>query len=552
MNRFNIDKYLEFLEKVQSNVKNCITIKANEKSVDGAIIGTGRSDYTQDVTGYTLYKNNKPFVLYDVPGIEGNEAAYEEIIHKAVNKAHIVFYVNSNTKKIEPKTAEKIKKYLRNDTDVYSVINVHLPPKAKRVPEIDGTYQDELKAAYQKDEKTIKKQTEETLQAILGNNFKSGILVNGLLAFSANAFDINLGFSTIISDTEDKNLCSNQKKFMLEYTNNFDQMKQESNIAKITKIIDDHADNFHEFIIESNKKKLITRLNDAYEKISNLKNDSIKFCGKVIGSYNEIKDSVSNAENHFVAFLRRGYIEDSVQEVITYELEELYNLIEKKEGKLRKEDYETFFEGKRKIIETSINKQLEENYKEAYGDFESALEEAKNRFGKDISNLAKFASIQFPSIQKMDFNKITMEMKFSGKDFGEATLKIGSLALSGFFVGSLFPGIGNIIGAITGAITGVLFVIADFFTSKAKRIAKTKERAKEQYDELSISLIEQLEEVFPFEKYEKDIRDIASSIQLSCDSEIAKFEILEKTFNKLVKFIYTKKTKLMELKYGTL
>lgn len=552
MNRFNIDKYLEFLEKVQCNLKKCITVIANEKSVDGAIIGTGRSDYTQDVTGYTLYKNNKPFVLYDVPGIEGNEAAYEEIIHKAVNKAHIVFYVNSNTKKIEPKTAEKIKKYLRNDTDVYSVINVHLPPKAKRVPEIDGTYQDELKAAYQKDEKTIKKQTEETLQAILGNNFKSGILVNGLLAFSANAFDINLGFSTIISDTEDKNLCSNQKKFMLEYTNNFDQMKQESNIAKITKIIDEHADNFHEFIIESNKKKLITRLNDAYEKISNLKNDSIKFCGKVIGSYNEIKDSVSNAENHFVAFLRRGYIEDSVQEVITYELEELYNLIEKKEGKLRKEDYETFFEGKRKIIETSINKQLEENYKEAYGDFESALEEAKNRFGKDISNLAKFASIQFPSIQKMDFNKITMEMKFSGKDFGEATLKIGSLALSGFFVGSLFPGIGNIIGAITGAITGVLFVIADFFTSKAKRIAKTKERAKEQYDELSISLIEQLEEVFPFEKYEKDIRDIASSIQLSCDSEIAKFEILEKTFNKLVKFIYTKKTKLMELKYGTL
>lgn len=552
MNRFNLDKYLEFLEKVQSNVKNCITIKANEKSVDGAIIGTGRSDYTQDVTGYTLYKNNKPFVLYDVPGIEGNEAAYEEIIHKAVNKAHIVFYVNSNTKKIEPKTAEKIKKYLRNDTDVYSVINVHLPPKAKRVPEIDGTYQDELKAAYQKDEKTIKKQTEETLQAILGNNFKSGILVNGLLAFSANAFDNNLGFSTIISDTEDKNLCSNQKKFMLEYTNNFDQMKQESNIAKITKIIDEHADNFHEFIIESNKKKLITRLNDAYEKISNLKNDSIKFCGKVIGSYNEIKDSVSNAENHFVAFLRRGYIEDSVQEVITYELEELYNLIEKKEGKLRKEDYETFFEGRREIIETSINKQLEENYKEAYGDFESALEEAKNRFGKDISNLAKFASIQFPSIQEMDFNKITMEMKFSGKDFGEATLKIGSLALSGFFVGSLFPGIGNIIGAITGAITGVLFVIADFFTSKAKRIAKTKERAKEQYDELSISLIEQLEEVFPFEKYEKDIRDIASSIQLSCDSEIAKFEILEKTLNKLVKFIYTKKTKLMELKYGTL
>ena len=110
MKKFNFDNYIESIETAFWNVKNSFEAKANEKAVDGEIIGTGRSDYTQDVTGYTLYKNGKQFVLYDVPGIEGNESAYEEIIRTAVNKAHIVFYVNSDTKKVEPKTAEKIKK----------------------------------------------------------------------------------------------------------------------------------------------------------------------------------------------------------------------------------------------------------------------------------------------------------------------------------------------------------------------------------------------------------------------------------------------------------
>ena len=145
-----------------------------------------------------------------------------------------------------------------------------------------------------------------------------------------------------------------------------------------------------------------------------------------------------------------------------------------------------------------------------------------------------------------------MEMKFTGKDFGGALLTVGGLAYSGFLVGSFFPGIGNIIGAVIGAIAGVVFAIVDIFMSKAKKIAKAKAQAKGIFDNMADNIIEELEKNFQFEKYVGNVKEVSSNIQNFCDTEIQKFEMLEKNLNKLVKYINTKKTKLMELKYGTL
>ena len=339
----NLIDYFENIKKVFSCSEKLLLQKKEAIAVDGEIIGTGRSDYTQDVTGFTLKYKGKEFILYDVPGIEGNESAYEKIIHKAINKAHLVFYVNSDNKKVEPKTAAKIKKYLRNDTDVYSIINVHLPPKAKRCIDVDGTYKDELMNAYQKDEKSIKPQTEATLKEVLGKNFQSGVLVNGLEAFSSFAYDKDLALSSILPDTEDKNLHKNQEKFLNEYNNDIEQMKKDSNINFVTDIIDSHSENFQDFIIESNKKKLMARLNDTYEKMNLLKKNSLKLSGKFIDAYKEIQQTVSRVENNFVNFIRRGYIENAVQDAMNPILEKFYEHIERHEGKLDKDDYEIFF-----------------------------------------------------------------------------------------------------------------------------------------------------------------------------------------------------------------
>ena len=204
-----LEKFIDLLNKGKD-------VNFNTKAVDGKIIGTGRADYTQDTTGYKLIHKQKPFVLYDVPGIEGNEEKYEKIIRKAVDKAHLIFYVNGSSKKPEKGTAEKLKKYLRNYTSVYSVINLHLPPKNERDVEIDGTYKAELGKEYSKYFNTIKPQTENVLKPILLENYKETIILNGLEAFSAHSFNENTQTTTIYADTEeeDKGLRKTQKKIL--------------------------------------------------------------------------------------------------------------------------------------------------------------------------------------------------------------------------------------------------------------------------------------------------------------------------------------------------
>ena len=75
-------------------------------------------------THLDVYKRQeKPFTLIDVPGIEGNENEYETIIMDAVSKAHCVFYVCSAGKLPESATITKIKKYLKEQTEVYFLLN---------------------------------------------------------------------------------------------------------------------------------------------------------------------------------------------------------------------------------------------------------------------------------------------------------------------------------------------------------------------------------------------------------------------------------------------
>ena len=49
-----------------------------EYAVDGIIVGDGRHDFTKIYKEYEMNISGKPFVLIDVPGIEGNEDDYKD------------------------------------------------------------------------------------------------------------------------------------------------------------------------------------------------------------------------------------------------------------------------------------------------------------------------------------------------------------------------------------------------------------------------------------------------------------------------------------------
>ena len=194
-----------------SSYEQLVMIERNKGCVDGKIIGTGRADYTQGSTEYNLTIGDKTFTLIDIPGIEGDERKYEDIIRESLDKAHTIFYVNGSGKKLEQATVEKVKKYMHDGTSVYAVFNVHCKAKKERIPGIDKIFEEELSTAYLKQEEIIS-QTENELHSFLGSNYKGSLSLNGLLSFCGYAVD-EAGKSTIV-DEKDKNLRSDQKNML--------------------------------------------------------------------------------------------------------------------------------------------------------------------------------------------------------------------------------------------------------------------------------------------------------------------------------------------------
>ena len=197
---------IDFMTQEQTVISDfcrLLDLENNLGCVDGKIIGTGRSDYTQGSTIYNLSIGEKSFALIDIPGIEGDESSFESVIQESLDKAHAIFYVNGSGKKIEKATLEKIKKYMRDGTSVYALFNVHCKAKKERLPGIDRTFFEELEYAYLRQDEIIE-QTEAELKAFLGNNYKGSISLNGLLSFCGLAVDSN-GKTTIV-DEKDKSL----------------------------------------------------------------------------------------------------------------------------------------------------------------------------------------------------------------------------------------------------------------------------------------------------------------------------------------------------------
>ena len=98
--------------------------------VDGCIIGDGSQDFTRTYSSFALDINGSSAQLIDIPGIEGDEEKFTEIIKSALKKAHLVCYVARESKGIEENTLKKIKEYMqKNVTEMVGIHNIPLQPK---------------------------------------------------------------------------------------------------------------------------------------------------------------------------------------------------------------------------------------------------------------------------------------------------------------------------------------------------------------------------------------------------------------------------------------
>lgn len=214
---------------------------------DGMIVGYGDSDFTKVYEEYNLKINGKEFILIDVPGIEGREEDFRDEIKRALNQAHCVFYVQGHNKKPDIKTAEKIKKYLRDWVNVYSIFNVR--GGASNYDESDERETLETEAV-RKNEQLI----QDTFRGILGNIYKGNITLQALLAMCARGH-----FSSTRED-----LLRTQKK-LLGYFGSGEEVLRFSRFDRIMQLVDEKSEHYTDEIVEANKQKLIAQYRKVYQ-----------------------------------------------------------------------------------------------------------------------------------------------------------------------------------------------------------------------------------------------------------------------------------------------
>lgn len=432
------------------------------KKEDGLIVGDGRPDFTKTYEEYHLSIAGHPFTLIDVPGIEGNEAEFKDVIKTALHKAHCVFYVHGHNKKPDRATAEKIKKYLGDWVKVYSIYNVRSP-----VSDYDEEEEREtlITPRVLKDESLIRAE----FKTILGDVYAGHVTLQGLLAMSAKA-----SFS---SKRED--LIIKQQKLLKYFDGSADKILEFSQFKTLTTLVEQKSSNFKSEIIEANKQKLMSLAGNIATDIEQVMESQKSYLANLESNLRTINREVCN--NSMDSALRN--ITNKTRNAITSAYGELkskiFNLIDKEPSNIN-QLAEQFQED---VIEN-----LENRIKSIVNDELKKVRDTANRKIKDLDGV-NIKPIQFnQSIDletEIDFSGALGELDIDLADVLSWTTKTACTTATGAVVGSFIPGIGTLIGAGVGAVVGGIAHAcsgdggkADARKSVSDAIGKATQRAK--------------------------------------------------------------------------
>ena len=417
---------------------------------DGMIVGYGDSDFTKVYEEYNLKINGKEFVLIDVPGIEGREEDFRDEIKRALNQAHCVFYVQGHNKKPDIKTAEKIKKYLRDWVNVYSIFNVR--GGASNYDESDERETLETEAV-RKNEQLI----QDTFRGILGNIYKGNITLQALLAMCAQG-----RFSSTRED-----LLRAQKK-LLGYFGSGDAVLRFSRFDRVMQLVDQKSEHYMDEIVEANKQKLIAQYRKVYQglvdmmaqqqrDIDRLKERLIRFDVDMNMSFEETIRAIRNR----MAYEHTKVFDDFKREVCDV-LDDDYNREDsEKEIQQRAERLFEAYTMESKIIVEYEFSRLEEKIRERRRELDNI----------QIGGLhIDISSLEMPNLDEA-FGKMGLNF---GDVFGFATT-VGGTALAF----SVIPGFGTLIGAGVGLL---LWGGKQLFLGDGKR-EEAKDKARKRIDE---------------------------------------------------------------------
>jgi len=417
-----------------------------EYAVDGIIVGDGRHDFTKIYKEYEMNISGKPFVLIDVPGIEGNEDDYKDEIKKALSKAHCVFYVQGHNKTTDSATAEKIKKYLRNWVKVYTIYNVRGSADAYDTPE-------ERVKLITDDIRKVCVGIEKSFSDILGDSYGGNTVTQGFLALSSHAH-----FSPKRED-----LIRKQNK-LLSFFNSREELYHFSGFDSVVSLVNEKASNYTNEIYEANKDKLIALSKNAIfaidKELNNQKETIEKYRG-LLNNYRREVDTYYNSASHRIEIQLREKCDD-----VFRKLKESVFTIISDDGPKKKERIATQVNTTRKSLCDRISHIVNAENEE----LNKRLKESERKLKGLPIGILNFEHLnnESPNIY-ININDFLEHLEISFGDVATTLFDVGSAALTGFYVGG--P-LGAAIGAGLGALGKWLF--SDGGVGKAQEEARKK------------------------------------------------------------------------------
>ena len=400
------------------------------KGVDGLIVGDGRQDFTQIYEKYNLEIDGCPFVLIDVPGIEGKEANYLDEILSALKQAHCVFYVQGHNKKPDSATAEKIKGFLSEWVDVYSIYNVR--GGVSNYDEVEERYS-LITPSVEKTQESIK----EVFNNVLPIVYKGNVTLQGYLALMSVA-------SFHASRTD---LLSAQAK-ILDFFGSRAEVESFSRFCFITDLVKSQAKDFSRHILEANKQKLQSLFNRIRKGIDDTFIIQTGKLDKLLPQLDSFKKTVSSAKNKSV-FLLNSKLNSELKQVLAALKEAADDIIDTGESE---EEWFSRISDMFSLIIWSFEDTVKEVFTKSCSNFKHKVEEKR----KDLDRII-YHTIRIPSISievGIDLSDVINALKFSIKDD----------LIKGFFK-AFFSPISSLIKVFTETVDG---------RDKAKRLIAAK------------------------------------------------------------------------------
>ena len=450
--------------------------------LDGAIIGDGKSDYTQKNKTYIFYNGNCKYKMIDVPGIEGEESQVVREITDAVQKAHVVFFVTR--KETPPQVNDsdggilgKIKKHLGRQTEVWTIFN-------KSVTNVN-TFKK------MKSEEEVKNNLEELHRAIkaqLGDQYRGEIILSALPAFLSVAENL---------DKDSRNY-RKKEKFLQEY--NREEILERTGFREFNRMLkEDIISDVERKIVISNQRKAMHVLKITCEKIGRIKKD---YEGMQAAFKSNYEGSSDKLMREFAKWKQNVDIrnEEIVRETLDFIRNDSY---EKIEDDIKNSEYKKMLKDNIRQGMSKLKLNLESMYNEEIINLKSRIDEIIN---DAMHNYGKLINAREVEGEKFKFNnnfddliKDIMEEINDGIKWKRFFVGILNLAIAAMLAGGM---------ALWKVIGGLVVVAIDtfiaFFSSSYRRkqqkkgveklIEKIRDNIKAKTNEISSQIKEDIEQ----------------------------------------------------------